>query len=234
MYLSNNFSGGTDGTTISTANSGGVSGDAFNTVAGTMAFENTNATGLRAPMSCQWNSTSDRLRWTGITFTGRQVWCRQYLYFASNPAADEQPLNINHETGPSITNLALLVTSTGKVAVNDSTGAQVGITTNSISLNQWIRYEVACNVGTTTSNGSFELRLYNSPDSFTATETVTGSSLNLETTLPDRVSWVRSTATTYQSTAHAITDQGWPGPYPYGSPTNPNVSFAATMRAGSW
>lgn len=232
MFLSNNFSGGTDGTTISTANSGGTSGDAWGTVAGTMAYENTNATGLRAPMSCQWNSTSDRLRWTAITLAARQVWCRQYLYFSANPGTDEQPLNINHES-PSTTNLALFITTTGKVAVNDSTGAQVGLTTNSISLNQWIRYEILCTVGTTTSNGSFELRLYNDPDSFTATETVTASSLNLETALPDRISWVRSTATTFQSSAHAATDQGWPGPYPYGSPTNPMVSFSAVQRAGS-
>lgn len=232
MWRENNFSGGTDGVTITTGNSGGTSGDAWSTVAGAPAYEADNATGLRAPMSCLWTSNSDRLRWGGLTFAARRFWIRQYLYFTANPATDEQPLNVNHE-GSGITNCALFVTTAGKLALNNTAGSQVGITTNSISLNQWIRYEIQIDIGTTTSNSAFELRLYNSPDSFTVTETVSASGLNFETTLTDRISWVRS-ANTYQSDSHAVTDTGWPGPSPYGSPTNPKVSFSAVNRAGSW
>ena len=131
--------------------------------------------------------------------------------------------------------MTIFVDNNGKIAVNDTTGAQVGLSSTSVNLNAWFRLEVFCHTGTTTSNGEFEVRLYNSPDSFTITETVSGTGNNFSTTVPNRVSWPGGTGIgVYQGDDFAITDTGWIGPSPYGSPTNPRVSFSAVQRAGSW
>jgi hypothetical protein len=234
MFLSNHFSGGSDGTTITTGNSGGISGDAWTSVAGVPAFEADNATGHRAPLVCLWASSSDRLRWGGVTFSGRQLWVRQYLYFTANPSGgSEQPLNINNEGG-GFTNAFVYINTTGHFHVADTNNVTHSDTTSTINLNAWIRYEFFVNIGTTTSNGSYELRMYNDPDSFTPTETMSGSGLNFNTTLPDRISWVRNQGTNFYSDSHAVTDTGWIGPDPYGNPTTPKVSTAGLVRASTW
>lgn len=234
MYRSNSFTGGSDGTTISTANSGGQSGDAWTTVAGSMAYEADNATGHRSPLVCLWASNADRLRWGGLTFSGRQLWLRQYLYFTANPSGgSEQVANINNE-GAGITNCFVFINTLGNMHLGDTTSATYVNTTSTINLNSWFRYELFVEVGTTSSNGQTELRLYNSPDSHTPTETVVNTGLNLHTTMTDRISWTRSGGANFYSDSHAVTDGGWTGPDPYGSPTSPQVSTAGLIRASTW
>lgn len=213
MLLRNSFNGGTDGVTITTLNSGGTSGDAFGSTNGTPKFESDNATGFRSPMTCLFTtSSSDILRWTGITLAARDIWVREYIYFTANPGSSGSVVNINN-LGAGTTNMAVFVDTNGKVAVNDTTNAQVGLTTTSITLNSWVRIEALCSTGTTTSNGSFTLRLFNTTESFTPTETISASGLNFTTTLPDRVSWTFcSGATSYQADDFAATDNTWLGP----------------------
>lgn len=211
MLLRNKFSGGTDGVAITTGNSGGASGDAFVTVAGTAAFESDNATGFRAPMTCKFNTASDRLRWDGFTLAGRDVWIREYIYLTANPSTSAIIAFIAQVSGTS--NLLVYIDTNGKVAINDTANAQVGVTTTSVTLNSWVRIEVFCHTGTTTSNGTFEARLYNTTESMTPTETISGSGLNFTTTVPDRISWACNTGMApYQADDFAATDDTWLGP----------------------
>lgn len=233
MFRSNTFSGGTDGVTLTAGNTGGVSGDPFDTFAGTPQFESDNATGARGPMTVKFADSAARIRWDGFSLAGRDIWVREYFYLTANPSSSDIVTFIAQTTGTN--NMTIFVDNNGKIAVNDTTGAQVGLSSTSVNLNAWFRLEVFCHTGTTTSNGEFEVRLYNSPDSFTITETVSGTGNNFSTTVPNRVSWPGGTGIgVYQGDDFAITDTGWIGPSPYGSPTNPRVSFSAVQRAGSW
>jgi hypothetical protein len=213
LPIYNNFSGGSDGTTITTANSGGASGTPFHSISGSPKFESDNAIGFRSPMTCLFTtSTGDIMRWQGIVLAGRELWVREYIRFTSNPSSSFNPININHFAS-GITNLTVSIDANGKLFVADTVGTQVGITTNSIALNTWVRYELYCNVGTTTSNSSYELRLYNTTESFTPTETISNSGLNFTTQLPDRISWVfHNGVTSYQADDFAASDRGWIGP----------------------
>lgn len=233
MFRSNTFSGGSDGTTITTGNSGGVSGDAFSTVSGSPAFEVDNASGFRGPMTGKFTTTSDRVRFDSFSLAARDVWMRQYMYITANPSAETITTFIAQVAGTN--NLMVLISTSGKLVIHDVNSVQVGITSASVNTNAWFRVEVFTHTGTTTSNGSFEARLYNSPDSFTATETISGSGLDLSTSVPDRVSFACNTGfTSYQIDDVAITDTDWIGPSPYGNPTNPRVSTAALVRSSTW
>ncbi len=230
LPLRNSFSGGSDGTIITTANSGGASGDSFGSTNGSPKFESDNATGWRSPMTCLLTaSTSDIIRWPGIALAGRDIWIREYIYFTANPSSSATFININSQSAGT-SSMVVVVDTNGKIAVNDTTGAQVGLTTTSITLNGWVRVEAYCHTGTTTGNGEFELRLYNTADSLTPTETISASSLNFSTTLPDRISWTfHSGATTYQADDLAVSDTGWNGPASASTPPARSRAYQALL-----
>src|SRR5688500_6359933 len=92
MLLRNSFNAGTAGTTITTGNSGGGSGDAFTNIGGTPTF--VAATGTRAPLAAEIGE-NDSLAWRNVTLAGREIWVRLYVRFASLPSADDWFFELN-------------------------------------------------------------------------------------------------------------------------------------------
>lgn len=181
VQATNNFEGGTQGTTLSTSNTGGTSGnvfDAINTGTGgaTLAFDNTHS--AHGSFSCQIATTTPAATplaiWTNNTFgTSNQVWYRQYLYLTGNPASPIRPVAFRSNGSLAA---AIGISATGKLQLINTGNSVTTTFTNAIPLNQWFRIEgyVVGNAST----GVINCSLYASEDSTAATETETSTGQN--------------------------------------------------------
>lgn len=196
--LINSFEGGTDGVAISTSNSGGSSGDAFNTITGTEAlFTNVQTRGgMAARVSAAAAAASTN--WTGLGSLTSSVYFRGYFYLPANPSGSALPV-IRADNSSATRCGELAITTGGKLVGRNAAGANTATTgATSVTLNAWFRLELRMVASTTV--GVIEWRLYNSPDSTSITETATDSSLVLAANI-DGVRWG----------------------FPDGSPTTPTV-----------
>lgn len=205
MLLQNSFNGGTNGSTITTGNSGGTSGNAFDFVGGTATYSNAHATGTRAPMACSLADGAD-ISYDLPALAASTLYMRMYAWFTGNPSSSVDVMF-------SMTDFVIVLErdTAGKLLLTDN-GANIVITsTNSVALNQWVRIELKVVFGTTATNGSAEVRLYNNADSTTATETKTVTSVDTRT-IPAYVDWVGSVAGGMHIDDIALTDVDWLGP----------------------
>jgi hypothetical protein len=92
---------------------------------------------------------------------------RFYIYLTANPASSFRPVRVL-STGTAA--VFFLVTNLGKIQVLDSGGGQIILTTNSVNLNGWTRVEYHITHSATV--GQAELKLFTSPDSAVAAETI--------------------------------------------------------------
>ena len=183
--LTNSLEGGTNGTTITTGNSGGVSGTAFDDVfigaGGGLIFSNTHA----AHGSLAMNSTSGASGvqayggWNSSLGSGlSQVWFRAYFYFASNPAANHGI--VYYKTGAGGSQITRLVLSTaGKLIMQDAAGTAQLTSTSSIPLNTWWRVEGFCISSATV--GQLEFKMFTSGMDNTSPDETQTSAANLNT-----------------------------------------------------
>lgn len=178
MTRVNTAEGGTDGVTVSAANSGGASGDAYGTVVvgagATCAYSNARA--AHGTMSV-------------LTSTGASNVSAYTPYVLASVTEDYSRVYHNVDTLPgavrallrytSAGNQALRVSvvSTGTIRVFDAANNTAGTTTATISVDQWFRIEVHVVFSATV--GTCELRLYTTPDSGTPTETLNLTGLAL-------------------------------------------------------
>ncbi|MBX6167528.1 MAG: hypothetical protein IRY84_07805, partial [Thermobispora bispora] len=222
----NSFNGGSNGTTITTANSGGTSGTAFSSVDGSPTYTTTNATGLRAPLVGRFASSSDIVKWS-VSLAARTIYARTHVYRTGNPSSSATLIWFYDGFGG--TTLRLL--STGRVAVaTDAFDDFVPgtTTTDPIPANQWVRLEVKLVYGTTSNSGSCELRVYHSADSGTPTETKTATGADLRTSLPVSVwFWGVDGITVYHDDL-GVSDVTWVGP------NQLNANVTPSVLAGTW
>ena len=179
---SNTFEGLSNGTGITSGNSGGASGDAFDLMtlgSGATATADTSksAHGSVSMKLATGVSAADCVaEWT--TKIGSQTvnYGRAYLWIGSNPGTNHRLFDL--VASPNLCG-AIYLTTTGKLQPVDTGGGQMTITTNSVALSQWIRIEWKYTASTTV--GQAEIRLYNTADSTTATETqVSAASFNTQ------------------------------------------------------
>ena len=143
---SNTLEGGTNGTTISPANSGGSSGSAFDVAQvggtnGVCAFETTRAFAgtVSAAIATGATVVDPYVGWTVPNMP--VIYGRFYAYVTANPAANWRICGI-YGSSPNVNMRAFIrFTTTGKLVVLDSTSAVVYTTTASFTLNTWIRVE---------------------------------------------------------------------------------------------
>ncbi|HTW19116.1 MAG TPA: LamG-like jellyroll fold domain-containing protein [Mycobacteriales bacterium] len=178
--LANSFEGGTSGTAITAANSGGGSGNKFDSVSctgGTATYSTNSAHGTLAaaltpgtsPCYLQWGKTS-------ITSTSTTSYGRSYLYLAANPAVTEEFAHL----GDSSFNrdAQINISTAGKITLYDANNTKQATFTQSLPLNTWLRVEWTL-VNSTTS-GSLTVSVY-SGDSTTPIESHTVSGINTGT-----------------------------------------------------
>lgn len=187
--LTNTFEGGTPGTTVTAANSGGLSGNAFDAVAAvaggsTIAFDSTYAAHGSVSLKLATASTSEStyVQWTTSMGTQTTVWFRLYLYLTAYPALNTRLWNA---TDASTACGSLLVHSStspaGVLIFAGPSGSAILTSTNAVPLNQWSRIEGF--LTGSASAGQVGFSLYDQKDSLAPTETQT-SAATQDTTGP--------------------------------------------------
>lgn len=188
---SNDFEGGTLAAPITGPNSGGVSGDQFDSaqvgVSSSMIYDNTHP--IVGSMCCQisgGNAVSTFLSkaYAAATAIGTM---RIGLFFTAFPAA---ALPVGGFYSGSTVRVRFSISSTGKITINSPSGGALS-SANSIPLNQPFFIEAACALAGGTS-GSSSVKLYDNVNSSTPKENFGQTGVNYTGTA-DRVRFGVST-----------------------------------------
>lgn len=184
--LQNNAEGGTSGTTVTTGNSGGVSGNAFDAVnigtGAAVTFDNTHAAhgGLSYNVSVGATSANANLQWSTSMGAQTTIWFRAYYYLTAN-------FSVAHRIFECTTSGTLVgsveLSTTGKIIMQNTAAAAVLTSTNSVPLNQWFRVEGFITGSATVGQLSFSL--YSTQDSQLALESQTSTATQNTTGSPD-------------------------------------------------
>ena len=218
VNIRNIASGGTNGTTVTTGNSGGVSGTAFNVVTigalATLTFDNTHAihSALSYNVTTGSPAANSFVQWTtALGATVSQLWWEMYLFLTAYSASILRIVSVRngatYQGGPGIS-------STGKVVLLNAAGSTVKTSTNSVPLNQWFRLEGFL-IGDP-SVGQLEAKLFiNNPDAITPDEIVTTTAVQNTTGPVNRMDYgnpsSQASFTFWMSPLGAST-QGYLGP----------------------
>lgn len=183
MARGNSFEGGSDETTLTAGNSGGTSGNAFDSVSAgtgaTLVFDNAQAAPSLGSFSLRTatggTSALSYAAWTLASVTSD--YARGYFRFTSLPGA--QQLIIRYLSSGS-QSLRVNVKTDGAIEVRNAANSVIGTTTNTISAGSWFRVEIFTTFSTTV--GAVTLRLYLSANGTSITETLNLTSLVLTAT----------------------------------------------------
>lgn len=177
--LSNSFEGGTDGAAITTGNSGGASGDAFDDVTaggvGTITYNAANA--VFGGMAAAINPATSATAYLGYNSLGTitSVWGRTYVKFPVLPTSNQVLVMIRDSVTPAQC-AALVVLTDGRIRLDDAVSTVLATSTSVLTATSQARLEWRV-VGHATS-GVVELKIFLSPQSTTPTETITATSAN--------------------------------------------------------
>jgi len=174
----NNGEGGTQGTNVTPANSGGASGDAYDVVTTSatcsLTYDNTHvAHGAFAEMVTLGSTAGvAHARWDNLGGVST-VWFRTYLYFTANPGGT---INVQVAMGAGVVRGSIAINTAGKVILKEAIGSTAATSTNSIPLNAWWRLEgyILGSSGT----GAIEAKIFDVMDSTTPLETLSASAIN--------------------------------------------------------
>jgi hypothetical protein len=210
----NTAEGGSDGTTVTTGNSGGSSGDAWNVVTiGTNEALTYSASAafigsLGYALTPSGNPGGTFLSWN--TLTGSVYYTRFYVKISGNPAA---ALILQRFVNGTTVLGSLRLTTSGTLTLLYNASTSGGTTTNTIPADQWVRIEGKIDA----SGGTLEYRLYLDPSSSTPDETlsVSGVSFTLSTLTITRYGIavaVSASVPTIHLDSIALSDVDWIGP----------------------
>lgn len=162
LPAANSFDGGSAGSAVTAANSGGASGTAFDVAAGTSTAWGTydTAQSMRGGMSAVWNYTGAANIAT-FSYTGLNVatlYGRLYLRLGSIPNFTHRLLLWTDTAAAA--SARMRVETSGKIQFADSSNGQIAATlsTTALTLNTWYRIEWTVTTGLTT--GSCQWWLY--------------------------------------------------------------------------
>lgn len=179
--------GGTNGTGLTGANTGGASGIAFSGTDGalsigagtTMTF--TSATKMHGSYGVAVNRASGS---AGVfaqrTLSGspaRHV-ARSYFNFAAFASGNMGLLRFQNTSAANA--LSIYVDSAGKIVVQNSAGTAMFTASAAMSLSTWYRIECACAPGTTSATGAYDFAYY-AGDGTTAIQSSSSTTQNLGT-----------------------------------------------------
>jgi hypothetical protein len=220
--LRNSFDGGTDTTVITTANSGGSSGDAFNSVSGSPTF--TTAQVLAGTVSCKFvqaGAAAAYLGWPLVHLTQYQ-YARYYLMMEAWPSV-ATPMCYFMEDGP-IMVAELVMGTDGLITVKNNAGTATATTPVAVNPEVMYRIEARCDG---LPSGSGTVYVYEGH----ATQAITSASVTGDFSF---VGWdvcrigTAVTSTTVTWTVYlddlAVGETGWVGPSQ--APNDPALSRA--------
>lgn len=236
----NTFEGGTDGVAVSTANSGGASGNAFGEVSGT-AFTYSNVQAHLGSLSMRNVNPAGNAyaAFTGLGALTGSVYCRFYMHISAAPVTTHlYAIRVMDDNFESMAFLRVLTGAAGGFITG--TDWLVGGVANGsvpVATAQWVRIEFRIVYGTTT--GEFEWRLYNTADSTTITDTASatgiataaGTGTGLGDVRLGFVNGVPASPFTVYYDDFAVDTAGWIGPAAVG-PTQAVLPDADTTTTG--
>jgi hypothetical protein len=244
--------------TIGNGTNDSGSGNAFDTITigtgCTMQYDNTHAYGggqynsdpaggslgtFSAKCATGSTSTTCFLQWSSSLGTQTNHYGHIYLYFTANPGT---AFRVVSALSGASAGCRVRVNTSGKIELSDQAGTIRATSTNSISLNQWIRLD--WNFIHSTTAGQVTVNLYNSPDSTSATETVqTANNINTLASI-DTIRFGVDVSTAnigpfWMDNIIAGVTSGYPDVYPVNSavPTISGSSVAGstlTATTGTW
>jgi hypothetical protein len=174
-YKQNTFEGGTDTTTITTANSGDASGTPWDSIVigtdATIQFSTTRASQgtLSGRFATGATSAVANVRWD-LPDTN-ELFTRLYLYLPSTAPLPVQFVFTDTGTGSGMGRFQIMDSTGPKLRVFSQGGAFDSIGTIAVTRDAWIRLETRTKVDP--ASGVIEAKLFNSPDISTPDETVT-------------------------------------------------------------
>lgn len=178
--LRNNAEGGTASATLTAATSGGTSGDAFTTVptvAGTCIFDGTDSAHGSKSYKFQTGGTAETIyaQWGSAALgTVTEVWFRLYIKLSALPSTSTAFLRGLSGT---TTAFGLSLNTSGQIRLQNAAGSTVATITTAVPTGTWFRVEGHVILSATAGQG--EVKLYNSMDSSTATDSIALTSASL-------------------------------------------------------
>jgi hypothetical protein len=163
------FEAGVNGATITTG-AGEASATAWNVVAGSPTYSVTHV--AHGSLASSFASNNEYLRWTKAFSADH--YGRFYLYATSIPSSSQAVVKIEAQTGTNPNN-RIEIHNDGIVYIRDNTGGTVSGSVQ-IATNQWIRIEYHFVASTTV--GLLEVRLFNSAESTTPSDTISPGNVN--------------------------------------------------------
>jgi len=230
----NNFEGGTDGSAITAAGSGGASGLAFDIIStsggGTVTWSSTHAAHGTLAGACTTANVASAAQFgysSAILVTAQpQLWTRFYVYLSALPAAADSLMRFGNGGGSTLLT-KISIGTTGKVTV--------GAVTSSWSLPtaQWVRIEANLTFPGD-STAAFTLNAWLSPDSGSADYQLTGSAQTFGAVAGcNDVRWGQTNSAASNYTAWFddidVNSTGWAGPAT--RPALTELAVAAISRA---
>ncbi|WP_214317056.1 hypothetical protein [Nonomuraea sediminis] len=162
----NNLNGGTNGTAITTGNSGGASGSPFTNVVGSPQFSNANPFGGSGLVATNGVAGADtHIDWQALGTVGDALYLRVYLYWAGaiGPATFKPLMALLGPTG--VVSKVWMGNSTLKFRIATGGGTTAAVTGNAVMpVNQWVRLEF-CYTIDSAGNGTSEMWTYLDPES---------------------------------------------------------------------
>ena len=189
--FANTLNAGTLGATLSPTDSGGANGMAFDTVVtnggGRLVYDNTRTRGIglsaRHTVGAGGNAYYEWNRSLGSP----SVWYgRVYIWLNALPAGDIRL--IRGESASGDLELVIEVTRRGTMRIRDGSNQIIGTTHQAVLTSGWVRLEWKVNHAT----GQVELRVFNSPNLTTPTETLVTATGRAIGALPAQVQIGRS------------------------------------------
>lgn len=188
VLLTNSFEGGTNAVTITSSNSGGSSGNAFNTVTvnGTpIAFSNVEAAhGSLSAKFVTTTATLNAIQWNLSPLISRYYF-RAYFFFSANPVSSSILIAFFYASSGAAAVGYVQLNTTGTLTFGTFGNANIFTTTSAIPLNQWFRLEGF--VTGSRSKGQVSLSLFNPQDAQVPIETHTSTPTQNTVAAPYRV-----------------------------------------------
>ncbi len=214
--LNNGAEDGTNGATPAASTTGSAGEEPWDTVtitggAGIVYSTDEANSGTKSYKITSGASGQAFLQWSSAS-VGQltRVYGRLHLYAATNNAA----LTFMRLRGNSTQVIRITMDATGHLEVRNSANSVMATFTNAITSSQWVRIEFDVTPGVST--GAFTVKLFNTANSSTATETQTLSSQSLGVAYVDEVSWGQVTAAASNPTFYLddlqLNITGLPGP----------------------
>jgi hypothetical protein len=168
--LSNSLNGGTLGAPVSSNNSGGTNGLAFDTVVATggaqLVYDNAHTRGVGLSAKHTLGPRGNAYYEWNRSLGAPSVWFgRVYVYLTGLPEGDVRLIRAERANA---LEAVIEITRRGTVRIRDDSNRIIATSIQPVVTGAWVRFEWKVNHTT----GQIELRVFNSPNVTTPTETI--------------------------------------------------------------